>query len=234
MSANQKFTLRPATVEEAALFYSQDEKDAELGTVGHLRIDFGHEGAEFWSTWWPHNDDELNTPEFKVELQKFVEELRKSGPFQGLSAMSSYCCDHGNGRLGDNSRVSYGYVAESERYRYCLRCTPIRGDYNAYLYIYDKRQQEISRLQTAIKSEQDLPEICFSTLPSDGGLICVKHGETGYFKSDWDTGDPVKNREIADYNNKKLGVSKVQEEAMVAKSMAGWAPHDPGFGQTMG
>ena len=47
--------LRPASIEEAGLFYSQldETKDAALGTVGHVRIDFGHGGKEFWHSWWP-------------------------------------------------------------------------------------------------------------------------------------------------------------------------------------
>lgn len=236
---NHKFILRPASSDEAGLFYSQNEKDAELGTVGHLRADFGSKGNEFWSTWWPHNNDILNTQEFKAELQEFVDELRKNGPLNNLFKMSEFCCDHNAGRLNDSSRGSYGYIAESESYRYCLRCTPVQGDYNAYLYIYDKRQQEIAKLQKLLKAEQELPDMCFSTLPSDGSLICVKHGETGYYRSDWDTGNPVKNRKIADYNNEKLGVSKEQEEAMVGKSMSGWISQKPdsqesGIGQTMG
>lgn len=240
MSAdNRRLCLRPASTDEVGLFYSQNERDAELGTVGHLRIDFGSCGNEFWSTWWPHNEDSLNTPELKAELQEFVDELRKNGPLKDLSAMSEYCCNHGDSRLGNGSRDSYGYVAESEHYRYCLRCTPVQGDYNAYLYIYDKRQQEMQKLQKLLDAEQDLPEMCFSTLPSDGSLICVKHGETGYYKSDWDTGDPVKNRELADFNNAKLGVSKIQEEAMVIKSMSGWSAQESasqtsGMEQTMG
>lgn len=140
--------------------------------------------------------------------------------------MHEYCGDHTAGRLNDGSRGSYGFVAESESYRYCLRCTPIRGNYNAYLYIYDKRQQEMQKLQKLLDAEHNLPEMCFSVLPSDGSLICIKHGETGYYKSDWDTGDPVKNRELADFNNEKLGVSKAQEEAMVIKSMTGWASQE--------
>jgi formate-dependent nitrite reductase cytochrome c552 subunit len=95
------------------------------------------------------------------------------------------------------------------------------------------------RLQKLLEAERELPDMCFSVLPSDGSLICVKHGETGYYKSEWDTGDPVKNREIADYNNTKLGVSKNQEEAMIVKSMTGWASEklasqDSGMEQTMG
>ena len=38
-----------------------------------------------------------------------------------------------------------GYVAETDHYRYCLRCTPTPGDYQGYLYCYDKRQQEMAQ-----------------------------------------------------------------------------------------
>lgn len=70
--------LRPASIEEAGLFYSQmdEAEDAVLGTVGHIRMDFGASGKEFYHTWWPHNGDQFNTGEFKDELQKFVDMLR--------------------------------------------------------------------------------------------------------------------------------------------------------------
>ncbi len=47
------FDLRPASVEEAGLFYSNDERDEALGTVGHLRMDFGSGGKGFYHTWTP-------------------------------------------------------------------------------------------------------------------------------------------------------------------------------------
>lgn len=72
------------------------------------------------------------------------------------------------------------------------------------------------------KLSDGLPDLCFSVLPGEGKLICIKRGESGYHLSDWDTGDPAKNRELADYNNEKLGVSKAQEEAMRTGSMMGW------------
>jgi hypothetical protein len=164
---DRKFTLRSASPDEAGLFYSQDGQDAELGTVGHLRADFGHKGKEFWHTWWPHNGDELNTPEFKSELQEFVDELRKSGPLESLSAMSEYCRAHGDGKLGGGTGSSYGYIAESENYRYCLRCTPVQGDYNGYLYIYDRRVQEMARLQSMDSPDSDQRQ---SEIPQIGGM----------------------------------------------------------------
>lgn len=143
---NDKFQLRPARPDEANLFYStiDQAEDRELACIGHLRLDFGHHGREFWTTWWPHND-ELNAQPFKDEFDDLVNALREDGPLQNLSAMSRYCTANGEGALGDSG--SYGYIAESERYRYCLRFTPRLGDYNGYIYAYDKQQQELNRAQ---------------------------------------------------------------------------------------
>lgn len=74
----------------------------------------------------------------------------------------------------------------------------------------------------APKMAYGLPEICFSVLPGVGRLICIKRGERGYFPSEWETEDPAKNRELADFNNGRLGVTKAQEEAMLTGSMMGW------------
>ena len=85
---DQKFPLRPASREEAGLFYSNDERDEVLGTVGHLRMDFGSGGKGFHHTWWPHNEDRFNTPEFKEALQEFVDAMRQSGPLKNLAAIA--------------------------------------------------------------------------------------------------------------------------------------------------
>ena len=74
---NMKFHIRPARPEEAGLFYTpHPEEDKRLGTVGHVRMDFGRSGNEFWHTWWPRGPEELNSPVFKAELQEVVDTLR--------------------------------------------------------------------------------------------------------------------------------------------------------------
>lgn len=54
-----------------------------------------------------------------------------------------YCWQHGGSITED--RRSYGYIAETENYRFCLRCTPFPGEYQGYLYCYDLCQQEMYR-----------------------------------------------------------------------------------------
>ena len=74
-----KYALRPASQEEAGLFYAMSpEDDAELGCIGHVRIDFGRSGKEFWHTWHPRGLEEWNSPEFKAELQEVVDEMRQT------------------------------------------------------------------------------------------------------------------------------------------------------------
>ena len=69
---------------------------------------------------------------------------------------------------------------------------------------------------------EGLPEMCFTTLPSTGELICIKRGELSYYPSSWNTDDKQRNEELANYNNERLGVTAEQRKAMEAGSMVGW------------
>ncbi|MFR7893473.1 MAG: hypothetical protein ACLU38_04705 [Dysosmobacter sp.] len=50
--------------------------------------------------------------------------------------MERFCYDHG-GKITGGYVQNYGYIVETEHYRYCLRCNPSPGDYNGYLTAYD-------------------------------------------------------------------------------------------------
>ena len=159
----RKYVPRPASHSEAGLFYAlKPELDEQLGGIGHLRMDFGRHGTEFWTTWHDHCSDKLNTPEFKAEIDAVVNELRES-VLKDRAAMRSYCADFG-GELGENLGVrQFGYVVETEHYRYCLRCKPQEGDYDGYLWCFDKRVQEMHQAQ----KEQEIKQINEQIRPFD-------------------------------------------------------------------
>lgn len=146
---NKPVVWKPIEAEKADWLYSgRKEADAESGCIGHLRGDFGRSGTEFWTSWFDHSAN-LNNEEFRKELQAVVDSLRNEGGLlSGFSSMRKGCCY--DGAIGNGH---YGYRAETSQYEYCLRCIPQRGDYNFYLYCYDKEAQRAhSREQKAAHS----------------------------------------------------------------------------------
>lgn len=149
-----EFTFRPFAPEERTLFYSDSEK--ELGYIGHLRGDFGSGGKEFWSTWCEHQS-ELKTQEFKNEFDDFINSLRKQGLLKDRRSMADYCYQHPEAKiLGAWHSDVYGFCVNTDRHRYFVRCFPHQGDYNFYVYCYQKR----------LECLQEKPEARQSTLPA--------------------------------------------------------------------
>jgi hypothetical protein len=73
-------------------------------------------------------------------------------------------------------------------------------------------------------SDNPLPVSCYGTLPSDGSLILIKRGETGFWRAEGYTlGTMVPTWDaLADILNNRRGVSKAQRAAMEAGSCFGW------------
>ena len=167
--------LCPASPEEAGLFYAlTPEKNEELGAIGHVRIDFGYEGKEFWHTWWPRGPEELNTQEFRDELGMVVNDLRKS-VLKDLSSMRRYCYGSEGAIKGGTCCQNYGFTLETERYLYRLRCNPIEGDYQAYLSCFDKQAQQMGLTETG---KQALRDTADSDRPHTYDWYVIEHINT--------------------------------------------------------
>lgn len=129
-------TWHPIEADRKDWVYSgHNEKDIERGCIGHLRGDFGRNGDEFWTSWFDHQPA-LKRTAFREELQNVVNGMREEGGLlHNFASMSKGC------RQGTSIDDSYGFRMETRNYEYCLRCIPRRGDYNFYLYCYDKNAQ---------------------------------------------------------------------------------------------
>ena len=177
----RKFIPRPASPEEAGLFFAQTpERDEELGAIGHVRMDFGRGGKDFYHSWWPRGPKELNTQEFKAELQEVVDELRKN-VLRSLGSMSRYCWSHGGEINGGSLCQNYGYVVETERYLYRLRCNPTEGDYQAYLSCFDKQAQ---RMGLTEQGHQRLRDAADPVLPHTYSWYVIENINTPELRSD--------------------------------------------------
>ena len=133
--------------------------------MGHLRGDFGS-GKQFYTTWWPHQHNTLNTPEFKADIDRTVNWLREQpdSPLRDFAAMNR-CCDRYGRTCAIKSAMfpSCGFMVKTKQYVYMLRCTPIKSDYQFYIYCYQrkpfekaqKEQQKSDRLQVKKRTEPE-------------------------------------------------------------------------------
>lgn len=157
-----EFGMRPASADEAEAFFAQmPEQDRQMGAIGHVRIDFGMDGDEFWHTWHPRGEESLNSVAFRTELGQVVDWLRGS-VLKDLRSMGRFCHEQG-GEIPGGWRQNYGYVVETEGYGYYLRCSPGKGDYHAYLTCFDLNVQR----------ENLAKENAFSDRRGDSGIKSV-------------------------------------------------------------
>lgn len=141
-----------AEVSEKELFFSKSEEQDKInGCIGHLRGDFGR-GQDFYTTWFPHQNDVLNTEAFSSEINRVVNWLRQNyAPLKDYETMERFCRRREHTvKITEGVVPSYGFKVDTKQYRYMLRCMPVKGSYHFYMYCYDK--------QAAAKEKAEQPK----------------------------------------------------------------------------
>lgn len=133
-----EMTLRPMVTEEQMYSYSQSQQlISQCGCIGHLRVDFGSSGEQFFSTWDDHRKD-LKSEDFKHELDDVINALREDTQYGGIlknrDSLSLVCKQTPESSFGNDRE--YGFRADTSHYSYLLRLNPNKGEYNIYCYCY--------------------------------------------------------------------------------------------------
>ena len=137
-------SIRPIKPEEIPFSYKQSQNDyVESGCIGFLRGDFDTSGKGFYSTWEDKVKD-LKTDEFKREFDDVINSLRfgYGELLKDRSSLSAYCQNNPDGGIEGNYTKEYGFRVDTDEHSYILRCNPTKGDYNFYVYAYDRETFE--------------------------------------------------------------------------------------------
>lgn len=138
------FSIRPIKPEEIPFSYTQSQNDnIESGCIGFLRGDFDTSGKGFYITW----EDKvkfLKTDEFKREFDDVINSLRfgYGELLKDRNSLSAYCQNNPDGVIEGNYTKEYGFRVDTDEHSYILRCNPTKGDYNFYVYAYDRETFE--------------------------------------------------------------------------------------------
>lgn len=199
--------------EEKELFYSDRDETREIGCIGHLCGDFGKDGREFWTTWHPHLCQDLNDDKFQVIFDAVINKLRgKGNVLCNRADMYNYCRTENEWVLTKPYGCVWGFRILTRDYAFYFRCTTVRGDYNFYVYCYDKEM-----LMNKLAKDRGLPRYCYAYLPTTKEEIRIDFAENGY--------TPYRkqgNGRASNEMNRELGISPAQVEAMKVGSMFGW------------
>jgi hypothetical protein len=205
------YELLLAEKDEFHLCFRLNGEAAERhGAIGYLRADFGRSGKEFHTTWFD-TQAYLKNSDFKSQFDELINSLREDGqkpPFASRDNHLAFCAAHPSMTC---------FKIATPNYSFYFRFNPHQGTYDIYCFAYDNRY-----LLPELAGQYELPNDCESIVPSTGERIFIIYGETGYYPLGKSTPDRELNRQIATANNVLSGVTRQQEEAMLAGSMFGW------------
>ena len=197
-------------------FHMADNAAERHGAIGCLSADFGKSGKEFLTAWYD-NQRHLNTSSFKMELDSIIDALRSGNgikPFANRDSLSEFIATE---PVPGSTYKDGVFMVRTQAYSYYFRCKPqIRGN-DILCFAYDNRY-----LLPELAGKHELPDKCFSTLPSTGELISITRHEKGYSLCCCPNRNTEETRFFAGTSNKIHGVTRAQEEAMLAGALFGW------------
>jgi hypothetical protein len=204
---------------EAKLFFRMDGEEAERhGAV--CSIGFNMERGGDMQRFGRRRH--METPAFKADVNRIIRYLRGNGmetsPLRSHQDFLAFCRVYGGEALkgdGVNVPFAFGLKILSEGYSYYLRVHPDIGKIK--IHAYDNRY-----LLPELAGKHELPRKCFSTLPTSGKRILIWRGQSGYDSFDGGVENRAAVRVEVDRDNARWGVTRAQEEAMLAGSMFGW------------
>lgn len=104
-----------------------------------------------------------------------VEALRENGILKDRATMSKRLCRWPKAKIKNAYSKQIALCIETQWQLFYLRCNPVKGDYNFYLYAYDK-----SALMEVQRQAKQLPVFCFTRLKSTGEPIRISYGANCY------------------------------------------------------
>ena len=195
------FSIRLMEPEERSFSYTQDPQTLHSsGCIGHLRVDMDSTGTGFFSSWDTHSPS-LKDEVFKAEFDALINELRFNDDLGGIlknrSSMSKFCHAIPGSEITDDGR-NFGFRIDTDEYAYMLRLNPNKGEYNAYIYAYDREmlnmflepQQEVQQEEpiTVLVVE---PEKVPYVKEIDPGLKSLQNEVDGWIEAVYPFEDPV-------------------------------------------
>jgi len=205
------YELLTAEKEEIHLCFRLGGEAAERhGAIGYLRADFGCSGKEFHTTWFD-NQTHLKSSDFKYKFDELINSLRDDGqkpPFASRDNHLAFCAAHPSMTCFKVATLDYSFY---------FRLNPHQGTYDIYCFAYNN-----CWLLPELAGQHGLPNYCFSILPSSGEMIRIVRYESDYHPCNSAGLSPETVRFKVNDENQLRGVTRAQEEAMLAGSLLGW------------
>lgn len=85
------------------------------------------------------------TNALSAEINQSLRRFYDMGITAHLKGMRAYCTAHPEAEMAtlwNGYSKEYGFRMESEHLTFYIRCRPIRGDYQAYVYVYTRHFEE--------------------------------------------------------------------------------------------